>query len=191
MDFCVLLKILMQLLLENPILMPKKHHNLDLSNLFKEEKKGKNSVLHFHKNLSKDNNWYIIFMIFTLGRCCYPEICTLIVPKYRSQNRWTYLRLNVLNFLLEKCVKNVFSGLFFPKLKVQGLFQWQEDINVVVISALSSTKPCLSFLKFQFLVMFLKSTSFPKELWLKCFISRTKNLKEIWDTVLLTKDSWR
>ena len=28
------------------------------------------------------------------------------------------------------------------------VFQWQEDINAVVISALSSTKPCLSSWKF-------------------------------------------
>ena len=44
--------------------------------------------------------------------------------------------------------KNSFSGLFFRKEKGTRVFQWQEDINVVVISAFSSTKPCLSFLKF-------------------------------------------
>ena len=34
---------------------------------------------------------------------------------------------------------------------LQGrVFQWQEDINVVVISAISSTKPCLSIWDFNF-----------------------------------------
>ena len=33
------------------------------------------------------------------------------------------------------------------KQKGVRVFQWQEDINVVVISALLSTKTCLSFLK--------------------------------------------
>ena len=67
----------------------------------------------------------------------------------------------------------MFSGLFFRKQKVTSVFQWQEDVNVVVSSALSSTKLWLSFLQFQFLakmfgetfIMSLKSTSFPKELW--------------------------
>ena len=42
--------------------------------------------------------------------------------------------------------KNAFSGLFFRKQK--GTRVSQEVINVVVIIALSSTKLCLSFLKF-------------------------------------------
>ena len=62
---------------------------------------------------------------------------------------------------------------FFCKQKGTRVFKWQEDINVVVIIALSPTKKCLSFFKFQFLakifgetfIMSLKSTSFPKELW--------------------------
>ena len=42
------------------------------------------------------------------------------------------------NFIeLQKIDKN-------KKWQVQE-FQWREDINAVVISALSSTKPCLSF----------------------------------------------
>ena len=72
-----------------------------------------------------------------------------------------------------KSVKNAFSGLYFCKQKGTRVFRWQEDINVVVISALSSTKSCLSFLKFSFLagvfkknfIMSLKSTLFPKEVW--------------------------
>ena len=44
-------------------------------------------------------------------------------------------------------VKNAFSGLFFSMQKGSRVFQWQEDI-VFVISALSSTKPWLSFLTF-------------------------------------------
>ena len=56
-------------------------------------------------------------------------------------------------------VKDAFSGLFF------------RNINAVVIVALLSTKPCLSFLKFYFLakifgetfIMSVKPTSFPKE----------------------------
>ena len=43
---------------------------------------------------------------------------------------------------------NAFSGLFFCKQKGARVFQWQEDINIVWIIALSSTKPCVSFLKF-------------------------------------------
>ena len=65
------------------------------------------------------------------------------------------------------------------------IFQWQEDINVVVISTLSSTKLCLSFLIFEFLakifgetfIMSLKSTWFPKALWWKPFTSRAKQFK--------------
>ena len=37
--------------------------------------------------------------------------------------------------------------LFFPKLKDRRVFQWQEDVDVVIVSALSSTKLCLSFFK--------------------------------------------
>ena len=93
----------------------------------------------------------------------------------------------------------MFSGLFFRKQKGTRVFQWQEDINVVVISALSSTKQCLSFLKFQFLakifretfVMSLKSTSYFKEFWKKPLSPEQNKLKEIWDTVLQTKDTWR
>ena len=47
-------------------------------------------------------------------------------------------------------VKNAFLGLFFRKQKRTRVFQWQEDINDVVISALSSTKLCLSFWNFNF-----------------------------------------
>ena len=51
-------------------------------------------------------------------------------------------------------------------------FQCQENVNVVVIVALSSIKSGLNFLKLYFLakifgetlIMSLKSTSFPKEL---------------------------
>ena len=65
------------------------------------------------------------------------------------------------------------------------VFQWKEDVNVVVLIVLLSTKRCLSFLKFQFLVkifgeiiiMSVKSTSFPKELWYKPFISQSKQIK--------------
>ena len=38
--------------------------------------------------------------------------------------------------------------LFFRKQKGARVSQWQKDVNAVVISALSSTKACLSFLKF-------------------------------------------
>ena len=38
--------------------------------------------------------------------------------------------------------------LFFRKQKGTRVFQWQEDINVVVITAFSPTLPYLSFLKF-------------------------------------------
>ena len=69
-------------------------------------------------------------------------------------------------------VKTAFSGLFFHKQKGARVFQWEEDVNVVVIIALSFTKACLSFLRFSFLakifgetcIMSVKSTSFPKEL---------------------------
>ena len=65
----------------------------------------------------------------------------------------------------------VLKTLFLCEQKVTGL-QWQEDINAVLISALSSTKLCLSLLKFQFLakifgegfIMSQRSTSIPKEL---------------------------
>ena len=40
------------------------------------------------------------------------------------------------------------AGLFFRNQKGARIFQWQEDINVVVIMDLSSTKLYLSFLKF-------------------------------------------
>ena len=39
----------------------------------------------------------------------------------------------------------MFSGLFIRKQKGTWIFQWQENINVVVIGALSSTKLCLFF----------------------------------------------
>ena len=45
-------------------------------------------------------------------------------------------------------LKMYFQVFFFPKQKGTRVFQWQENINVVVISTLSSTKPCLSCLKF-------------------------------------------
>ena len=41
--------------------------------------------------------------------------------------------------------KNAFSGLVFRKQKGTRVFQWQENINFVVITALSSTKLRLSF----------------------------------------------
>ena len=67
----------------------------------------------------------------------------------------------------------------------KNFFQWQKDINVVVISVFSSTKLCLSFSKVLFsakvfyetFIMSLKSTSFPKELWWKSFISRANKIK--------------
>ena len=67
------------------------------------------------------------------------------------------------SLLLLKCVLRFFLR----------VFQWKEDVNVVVLIVLLSTKRCLSFLKFQLLVkifgemiiMYVKSTSFPKELW--------------------------
>ena len=37
-------------------------------------------------------------------------------------------------------VKHAFSGLFFRKQKGTRVFQWQEDLNAVVISALSSRR---------------------------------------------------
>ena len=45
-------------------------------------------------------------------------------------------------------LKISFSGLFFRKQKGTRVFQWQEDIVVVFISAFSSTKSCLRILKF-------------------------------------------
>ena len=54
----------------------------------------------------------------------------------------TILRLFTVN------VKNAFSDLFFRNRKDTRVFQGQEDTNVVLITAPSSTKPCLSFLKF-------------------------------------------
>ena len=65
------------------------------------------------------------------------------------------------------------NSIFFSKQKDTRVFQWQVDINVIEIIALLSTKPCLSFSKFYFLakifeetfIEFVKSTSFPKELW--------------------------
>ena len=36
----------------------------------------------------------------------------------------------------------------FNKRLLGRVFKWQEDVNVIVISALSSTKSCLSFLNF-------------------------------------------
>ena len=39
----------------------------------------------------------------------------------------------------------------FNKRLLGRVFKWQENVNVIVISALSSTKSCLSFLKFYFL----------------------------------------
>ena len=44
--------------------------------------------------------------------------------------------------------KNALSGLSFSKQKGERVFQWQKDIYVVVTVALSSTKLCLTFLKF-------------------------------------------
>ena len=66
----------------------------------------------------------------------------------------------------------MFSDFFFGKQKGTRVFHSQEDIIVVVISALSFVKACLSFLKFLLLakifgetfIMSIKSTSFPKEL---------------------------
>ena len=39
----------------------------------------------------------------------------------------------------------------FNKRLLGRVFKWQENVNVIVISALSSTKSCLSFLNFYFL----------------------------------------
>ena len=47
---------------------------------------------------------------------------------------------------------------FFRKQKGTKIFQWQEGINIVLISALSSTKACLSFLKFLFLAKIFRET---------------------------------
>ena len=47
--------------------------------------------------------------------------------------------------------KNLISGLSFRKQKGTMVFHYQEDINVVVIISLSSTKPCLSF--FEILIL--------------------------------------
>ena len=82
-------------------------------------------------------------------------------------------------------LKNAFASIFFRKQKVSRVFQWQEGVNVVVVIFLLSTKSCLSFLKFYFLakifgemfIMSVKSNSFPKELWIKPFISRSKPIK--------------
>ena len=68
-------------------------------------------------------------------------------------------------------VKNALSGLFFREQKGTRVFQRQEIIKVVVISALSSTKLCLRFCKFYILakifgemfIMSMKSTTYPKE----------------------------
>ena len=64
-----------------------------------------------------------------------------------------------------------FQVFFLQAKKCTRIFQWQEDLNVVVASALSSRKLCLSFLKFYILakifgetfIMYLKSTSFPSD----------------------------
>ena len=45
--------------------------------------------------------------------------------------------------------KNEFLGIFSCKQKGARVFQWEKDINVIVIITLSSTKPFLSFLKFE------------------------------------------
>ena len=45
-------------------------------------------------------------------------------------------------------VKDAFSGFFFGKETGTRVFKLQEDINVDVISALSSKKRCLKFVKF-------------------------------------------
>ena len=79
--------------------------------------------------------------------------------------------------------KNAFSALFFRKQKGTRTIQWQEDVNVIVIIALSSTKPCFGFLKFQFLakifgetfIIFVKSTSFSTKM---PFISKAKQIKK-------------
>ena len=96
-------------------------------------------------------------------------------------------------------VKNVFSGLFFDKQKGTRVFQWQEDINVVVILSVLSTETYLSFLKFYFLgkifgetlIMFVKSTSFPKELYKSLLSPEQNGSKEIQDTVLEMNKNWR
>ena len=69
--------------------------------------------------------------------------------------------------------KNAFSSLFYRKQKSAKVLQCQEDINVEVIIALSSTKLCLSLLNFyswaeifgEMYIMFVKSISFPHEIW--------------------------
>ena len=45
-------------------------------------------------------------------------------------------------------LKTRFQVFSFRKQKSTKVFQSQEDINVVVVGALSPTKPCVSFLKF-------------------------------------------
>ena len=77
------------------------------------------------------------------------------------------------------------SQIFFCKQKVTRVFQWHEDINVVVIIALSFTKPCLSFLKFNLELRFFgKRTSC---LWSQLFPSW--NLIKTFN--LLSKKSFR
>ena len=71
---------------------------------------------------------------------------------------------------------------------------WQ----AVLIIALSSTKSCVSFLKFWFLAKIFNvhyclwnQPHFRRNSDKSILSLKQNNLKEIWDTVLYTKDSWR
>ena len=74
---------------------------------------------------------------------------------------------------------NIRNRVFKDTNKQKGtrFFQWQEDINAVVLLAFLSTKPCLSFLKSLFLakifgktfIVAMKSTSFSYKTLTKAF----------------------
>ena len=91
-------------------------------------------------------------------------------------------------------LKTCFQVFSFKSRKVQGFSSDRKNVNVVVILSLLSTETYLSFLKFYFLgkifwetlIMFVKSTSFPKELYKNLLSPEQNNSKEIQDTVLET-----
>ena len=73
-----------------------------------------------------------------------------------------------------------------------SVFQVHEDINVIVISALTSTKPCLSFLKCYFLAKTFGKSSFCPRNQPHFLMNSDKSLlspeqsklkEEIWDMV--------
>ena len=70
------------------------------------------------------------------------EIC-----KFFNQNNE---RLNNIIYHKIATAKNPFLGLSFWKQKGTSVSQSQEDINVIVFSALSSRKACLSLRNFNF-----------------------------------------